>query len=71
MRVAHSKLVAAIWGAQMAALAVGREARDISDTEAKTPPPPKPEPEKPKNLPGETNRQFAARMKTETPNDHP
>jgi hypothetical protein len=42
---------------------------DMTEDERKTPPSPKPEPEKPKNLPGETNRQFAARMKAEKTHD--
>jgi len=42
---------------------------EMTEGERKTPPPPKPEPEKPKNIPGETNRQFAARMKAEKTHD--
>jgi hypothetical protein len=62
MRVAHAKLMAAVWGAGLLAAAVRpSDEIDVTDKPRKTPPS-KPAPP-PQNLPGETNRQFAARMK--------
>ena len=49
--------------AAMGAIAARPEI-DMTDEERKAPPPAAP-PETPKNLPGETNRQFAARLQAE------
>lgn len=46
----------------VASMALVAKPREETEEERKTPPPP---PEKPKSLPGETGRQFAARMKAE------
>lgn len=46
----------------VASMALAAKPREETEEECKTPPPP---PEKPKSLPGETGRQFAARMKAE------
>lgn len=59
-----SRMMLASLCASMALCAVPPPVDDMADEERKTPPPPNPEPA-PTNLPGETNRQFAARMKAE------
>jgi hypothetical protein len=64
MRVAHAKLMAAVWGAGLLAAAV-RPSDEIDVTDAEPTPPPPPKPSQRLNRPGETNRQFAARMKAE------
>lgn len=48
----------------VASMALAAKPREETEEERKTPPSPPP-PEKPKSLPGETGRQFAARMKAE------
>lgn len=55
-------LLAGMSAAAMAMVVTPRHPDEMTEEERKTPLP-EPEPEKPTNLPGETNRQFAARMK--------
>lgn len=60
MRSHRNAALAGMLIAGMAACAVPREG-DVTDEPGQ--PEPEPLPERPTNLPGETNRQFAARMK--------
>lgn len=61
----HYGTLGAMLVAGLALCATPRAADERTEEERKTPlPPPEPKPVA-KNLPGETNRQFAARMKAE------
>lgn len=63
MRRHPNALYAMSFAGMLAACATPRPSEEMTDEERKTPtPPPAPEPV-PTNLPGETNRQFAARLK--------
>jgi len=65
MRRHPNALIAMTLAGTLAMCAPARSADEMTDEERKTPPPePKPA-SPPENLPGETNRQFAARMKAE------
>ena len=61
-------LLASMSAAAMAMVVTPRQADEMTEEERKMPLP-EPAPEKPTNLPGESNRAFAARMKAASMKD--